>query len=134
MRRTVFADAGYYLALLNDHDQYARQAVEFTTAFRGRFVTTTAVLTEVGNSLSRSPFRSTFAAFIASLRRSPRIEIVPESSPLWDEALDLYAARPDKTWSLTDCVSFVVMRSRSLTEAATPDHHFEQAGFAILLK
>jgi predicted nucleic acid-binding protein len=46
----------------------------------------------------------------------------------------LYRGRPDKEWSLTDCISFVVMGERSLTEALTSDHHFEQAGFTALLK
>jgi len=48
--------------------------------------------------------------------------------------LELYARRPDKSWSLTDCISFVVMTDRGLTEALTGDHHFEQAGFRALLR
>jgi hypothetical protein len=134
MKRAVFADAAYYFALLNERDQYAQRAVEFTGSFRGRFITTTAVLTEVGNSLSRGGLRTAFPTFVSSLRRSRRVENVPESPELWDEALQLYADRPDKTWSFTDCISFVVMRERDITEAATADHHFEQAGFTILLK
>jgi len=46
----------------------------------------------------------------------------------------LYASRPDKQWSLTDCISFEIMRERGVTEALTGDHHFEQAGFMALLK
>ena len=46
----------------------------------------------------------------------------------------LYAERPDKDWSLTDCISFVVMRTMDITEALTGDRHFEQAGFTALLK
>ena len=46
----------------------------------------------------------------------------------------LYAERPDKDWSLTDCISFVVMRKMDITEALTGDRHFEQAGFTALLK
>jgi predicted nucleic acid-binding protein len=42
--------------------------------------------------------------------------------------------RHDKAWSLTDCTSFVVMRQHRLTEALTTDHHFEQAGFKMLLR
>jgi hypothetical protein len=51
-----------------------------------------------------------------------------------DRGLALYAARPDKEWSLTDCVSFLVMQDHGVTEALTADHHFEQAGFVALLK
>ena len=32
------------------------------------------------------------------------------------------------------CISFVVMNERGITDALTSDHHFEQAGFQILLK
>jgi len=48
--------------------------------------------------------------------------------------VELYAERPDKGWSLTDCISFVVMRQQGITQALTGDHHFEQAGFTALLK
>jgi len=45
----------------------------------------------------------------------------------------LYQNRPDKNWSLTDCISFVVMQEHGITEALTADRHFEQAGFVPLL-
>ena len=51
-----------------------------------------------------------------------------------ERGLALYDARPDKQWSLTDCISFLVMQDRRITEALTGDHHFEQAGFTALLK
>jgi predicted nucleic acid-binding protein len=49
-------------------------------------------------------------------------------------ARTFFSVRPDKEWSLTDCISFVVMNERGITDALTSDHHFEQAGFQILLK
>lgn len=42
--------------------------------------------------------------------------------------------RPDKDWSLTDCISFLVMKDFGLTDAFTADHHFEQAGFTAWLR
>ena len=45
----------------------------------------------------------------------------------------LFAARPDKEWSLTDSTSFTVMGEQGLTEVLTSDHHFRQAGFVTLL-
>ena len=48
--------------------------------------------------------------------------------------MDLYDSRNDKQWSLTDCISFVVMQDYEITDALTGDHHFEQAGFRALLR
>jgi hypothetical protein len=54
-------------------------------------------------------------------------------SGLFERGLSLYLRRMDKDWSLTDCVSFVVMEEMALTDALTGDRHFEQAGFHVLL-
>ena len=59
------------------------------------------------------------------------------SSPIrhsGERGLALYRARPDKAWSLIDCISFMVMTERGITEALTGDHHFEQAGFRAPLR
>jgi hypothetical protein len=69
-----------------------------------------------------------------SLETDPKVDIVPVSEPLYARALQLYCERPDKEWGLTDCVSFLVMRDRSLSEALTTDEHFQQAGFRALLR
>jgi predicted nucleic acid-binding protein len=58
---------------------------------------------------------------------------MPLSDELTAEGLRLIAARPDKQWSLTDCVSFVVMQCERIADAPTGDRHFEQAGFRTLL-
>jgi predicted nucleic acid-binding protein len=67
------------------------------------------------------------------LRHSPDIEVVPVDSALLDRAVALYGARMDKEWGLTDCISFVVMQERGLTNTLTADRHFLQAGFHNLL-
>ena len=60
--------------------------------------------------------------------------IVPASTELLTRGIQFYRERPDKEWSLTDCISFVVMAEKGLSEALTGDRHFEQAGFKPLLK
>jgi predicted nucleic acid-binding protein len=59
--------------------------------------------------------------------------IVGADNDYFDRGLERFARRPDKEWSFTDCISFVVMEDKGLTDALTADHHFEQAGFTILL-
>ncbi len=58
--------------------------------------------------------------------------IAGPSDSLYQSGLELYSKRPDKIWSLTNCISFAVMREPGLEEALTGDHHFTQAGFRTL--
>jgi predicted nucleic acid-binding protein len=101
---------------------------------QGAVVTTEFVLLEVGNFFCRGNGRAIFQTMIENLRIAEDIEIVPACADLFTKGFALFTSRPDKEWSLTDCISFVVMQERGLIEALTADHHFEQAGFVALLK
>lgn len=68
------------------------------------------------------------------LRADPNATIAPPSQTLFDQGLEFYADRPDKGWTLTDCISFVVMQQHGISQALTGDRHFEQAGFQALLR
>ena len=74
------------------------------------------------------------STFCRTSRSDPNVHIIPASHDLFQQGCELYFKRPDKNWSLTDCTSFVVMKEYGLTDALTTDHHFEQAGFTVLLK
>jgi predicted nucleic acid-binding protein len=130
----VFADTFYFLALLNPSDKTHQRSLEFTTAFQGRLVTTAWVLTELADALCRPPDRERIGQFIERLRTKPEMRLAAAEEALFDAGFQLYRQRPDKEWSLTDCISFVVMQREAITEALTGDHHFEQAGFIALLK
>jgi len=74
---------------------------------------------------------------VQAIRRfnsSPSITIVPQTNKLFMAAFALYAKVPDKQWSLTDCASFEIMRSKKITEALAHDKHFQQAGFQSLMR
>ncbi len=130
----VFADTFYYLALLSDSDVAHERAVRLSRSLPGRTVTTSWVLTEVADALAAPDLRHLFVALYDSLHGNPNVTIIPPTAELFDAGVGLYAKRPDKAWSLTDCISFVVMQRHRLTEALTGDHHFEQAGFRAMLK
>ena len=102
-------------------------------ARRIKMITTRAVLLEFGNSLANPQLRIRAIRTLESFEHDPHIEIVPLSEELFGEAFDLFRHRMDKAWGLTDCISFVVMREREISEALTADEHFEQAGFVALL-
>jgi predicted nucleic acid-binding protein len=132
--KRVFADTYYFLALLNPKDEWHEISLEFTSHLDRSFLTTAWVMTELANSLSRGRNRQLFLELFKELQNDPRVTILPPSAELYHRGLDLYALRLDQDWSLTDCISFEVMQQSDLTEALTADHHFEQAGFSILLK
>jgi len=97
-------------------------------------VTTEFILLELGNACARAGDHADFLALVAGMRASPRVKIIPLSSELFNRGLARMRERSDKNWSLTDCISFVVMEDEGLRGALTGDQHFEQAGFKALLK
>ena len=130
----VFADTAYYVAEVNPKDSLHALARAFTFGYSGRIVTTEFVLVEVAPFLVRGQGRKAYIDLIRNLRNDPLTTILPASSDYFDRGVELFAARPDKEWSLTDCISFEVMTELELTDALTADQHFEQAGFRPLLK
>jgi predicted nucleic acid-binding protein len=87
-----------------------------------------------GRCLAETDGRHIVRNLLADLEADPRVELVLPEPVLWRRGVDLYADRPDKEWSLTDCLSFVIMKDRGLTDALTADHRFIQAGFPALLR
>jgi predicted nucleic acid-binding protein len=129
----IFADASFYLAIINERDELHAKAQLVAQQVVGSLVTTEFVLLEVANFCSRGKQRSVFTRLVANLRSAVAVEIAPASAELFQRGLILFASRGDKKWSLTDCTSFVIMQERGIAEALTADHHFEQAGFMALL-
>lgn len=132
----LFLDASYAIALGSPQDQYhvpATRLAEKIGAERTSIVTTRAVLLEVGDEFSKRLRRSSALALLGSIDGNPYVEVTPLSDELYERGLKFFQRHRDKDWSLTDCISFVVMRERGLTDALTADRHFRQAGFRPLL-
>jgi predicted nucleic acid-binding protein len=135
--KTVFADTGYWVAILNSDDGLHQTAVSVTAALSSlRIVTSEMVFTEVLNSFSKQGafLRQNAVTLIQQSIRKLNVEIILQTSDLFHEALNLYQQRLDQAWSLTDCASFCIMQQRNILEALTHDRHFEQAGFIALLR
>lgn len=129
----VFIDTSYFLALVNSRDKYHEAAKKAAATIAPPFVTSDAVLFELGNALARPPQRTLAIRALQQIRADPKIEIVHIDPDLFAQTIAFYRSRPDKGWGLTDCSSFVIMRQRGLVEALTADKHFEQAGYTVLL-
>ena len=133
--KTVFADTGYWIAVLNPRDDWHGRAIEASRALgKPRLITTEMVLDELLAALSKVPVRGLAISGAQAIRNNPNTEVVPQTSIQFSEAFDLYRRMPDKDWSLTDCASFSLMKQRGISEALAHDHHFEQAGFTALLR
>lgn len=135
MNRTEWsADTGYWPALANSGDALHERARLLSAALPSTLVTTEAILLEVGDALALARFRSIAVVMIREIRQDADIVVVKLDDDLSERALALYAARSDKTWGITDCISFRVMQDRGITEALAYDQHFVQAGFRALLR
>ena len=135
--RFVFADTGYWVALLNPQDDLHSKATHLSKSLQPvHIVTSEVVLTEVLNDFSKRGefFRNLAIRLIERLRSHANTTIIPQSSQQFDEALQLYSQRPDKEWSQTDCASFNIMGENGMTEALAYDKHFAQAGFVALMR
>lgn len=133
----VFADAGYWVALLNPGDNLHQKAIDLEQSLQPvHMITSEMVLTEVLNDFSKRGeyLRELVTQFVRSLRSHPNITIVPQTTEQFEKALILYAQRQDKQWSHTDCVSFNIMQENGISEALAYDKHFAQAGFTALMR
>jgi len=132
----IFADAGYWIALLSPKDALHEKA-KLTSASLGRtrIITSEVVLAEVLNAFARKGdlLRRTACVLVDKIRSNPNAEIVPMTSRAFTHALERYRSRADKTWGLTDCASFLIMEEKGITEALSGDRDFQQAGFRALL-
>jgi predicted nucleic acid-binding protein len=135
--RTVFADTCYWIALLNPRDQTHDIAIRVSKGLTdSRTVTTEEVLTELLNYFgARGPyFRSAAAKLVERMQADRSIQILPQTHDGFLAGVRLYQGRPDKGYSLTDCISMETMRRGGLREVLTNDEHFTQEGFTCLLK
>ncbi len=134
MKPALFIDTSYFLALVNRRDKYHQVAKAVAAQIEPPFVTSDAVLFELGNALAKPPHRALGIRALQQIRADVAIEVVHVAPDLFAQTMAFYEARPDKAWGLTDCSSFVIMQQRQLREVLTADKHFEQAGFTRLLQ
>lgn len=134
--RIAFADAFYWLALLDPRDAH-HAAANSALRNRGidRLVTTDGVFTELLAAMSGrgAPTRQKAVAVVRGLLDNPKVEVLPQTRESFLSGLRLYEARTDKEYSLVDCISMEIMRERGISEVLTRDHHFAQGGFTLLL-
>jgi uncharacterized protein len=133
----VFLDTSFAIALSSVTDLSHLRAVKLADQIeinKTRLVTTQAILLEIGNALSKQRYRAAAIQLLESLETDSSIEVVLLTNSLYQSAFNLFKQRKDKEWGLVDCISFIVMQNREITDALTADIHFQQAGFRALLR
>jgi len=130
----VLLDTSGLLCYIHHNELQHQEAVQFLSSTNKKFLTHSYVLAElIALALIRRFPRPAVLAFVMDLLDNPDIETVWVDEQLHREAMKLLMERQDKTYSLCDAVSFVLMRQRGMIEALTTDRHFEQEGFVKLL-
>lgn len=133
--RVLFADAFYWIALLNPKDENYLKVKAFNrTLTRTRLVTTDEVLTEFLNFYSsyNAQIRRHAVQRIDDILGNNNVKVIPQNHESFLSGLLLYKQRLDKGYSLTDCISMVTMRKLEINEVLTHDKHFKQEGFIVL--
>ncbi len=131
-----FADTQFFVALINPRDQWHKRALEVeANLIEPFFVTTEGILTEVLTFFCEygAEARLKAAATVELILSEANTEVITITHELFLEGMNLYKQRPDKSYSLTDCVSMNICRERGITEVLTHDHHFTQEGFIVLM-
>jgi predicted nucleic acid-binding protein len=133
----VFADTFYWIALVDFNDNAHHRAMALTSQLSDALlVTTDEVLTECLTFFANAsmPLRLKAVAAVREILNDPGIRVLPQSRTSFLSGMELYEARPDKGYSLTDCISMQTMRREGITDALTNDKHFEQEGFRALFR
>jgi uncharacterized protein len=131
----IFVDTSAWLALADSHDRDHSRATEFhKRILRGEFgkqVTTNYVLTETLTIIRRRIGLTQAIALATAVRGGKEVGVFWVEPVHHGEAIELMAHRADKEWSVTDCSSFVIMRSLGIQDSFTFDRDFAQAGFSV---
>lgn len=134
--RAVFADTFYWVALVNPRDDRYPDATAIDDSLASATVfTTDEVLSEFLTFFAEDRrLRNRAVLTVSELLQDPGVRVIPQSRRSFLDGLELYRSRPDKGYSLIDCISMQTMRRHSITEALTNDRHFEQEGFRALFR
>src|SRR5437763_35256 len=128
-----FVDTWLLIASNNRFDAYHHRAVRLARAIQpSHLITHDAILTELLAYFSAQGARLRAQAVEIARRSLREYDVVHVDQLLFRSALDLYAARPDKEYSLVDCISMTLMRERGIRHVLTNDHHFRQEGFEVV--
>jgi len=135
--KPIFVDTSALIALGNKRDAFHLPAIRIKEELKQtnrHLVTTSAILLEFGNSFSSVTLKPVAIKFLEAIRQSKKWNCIDINDVILKKGFESYKKMADKEWGLVDCTSIVLAKEMGIQEIFTTDHHFEQAGFTILLK
>lgn len=133
--RILFADTFYWIAILNPKDEWHSKVIKFSNTLTDyKLIVTDEIIDEIFNFFAKhgKQMREKVYQLSQAISKDPNIEIITPTPSIRQAGIELYGKRLDKGYSLTDCISIVVMKDRNIPEVLTHDYHFTQEGFTII--
>jgi predicted nucleic acid-binding protein len=137
MNNHVFVDTSALIVIGNKRDAFHSQAIEVNGRLvrsNSIFVTSNAVLLEFGNAFSTTNLKPFSIRLIDAVMQSKKWKSIIIDENIMSRGFELYKQMADKDWGFVDCTSIVLAKFLGIKDVFSTDHHFEQAGFTILLK
>lgn len=134
MSKTVFVDTSAWFAGIAKNDQYNEPAIKYRDHLlksNTRIITSNLIIHETTMLLERKVSKKEAIRFLRIILKDSRIEIIHADEDIEQEAYDLYQKYKDQDFSITDCISFVMIRRFRISHCFTFDHHFSTMGFAV---
>ncbi len=135
--KLIFADTFYWIALINPRDNWHFIDLNYAQKYTDDYlITTDGIVDETLNYFATKGaiMRRKALATYFQIRQEPNMEIISYTPQLRQAGIQLFDERPDKGYSLTDCISMIVMKQRRIAEVLTHDKHFTQENFRILFQ
>ena len=135
--KAIFADTGYWIASTDPRDELHEKARQVAQQYKSRrIITSELVLVEFMDGMAKRGVwgRQKAVELIERVHNDPNVDIVPMTTEQFRAALRRYWRHLDQRWSLTDCVSFLIMERLLLRDALAHDRDFAAAGFRPLLR
>ncbi|MDD1443728.1 PIN domain nuclease [Dolichospermum sp. ST_sed3] len=125
MIKLVFVVTAALIAIGNNRDFFHFQAIDINEKLKQskvNFVTTSAILFELGNAFSPINLKSTAIKLIEAIRKSNKWNYINIDEKLFDKGFELYKLMKDKEWGLVDCISIIIAKDMGIDEIFTTDH------------
>jgi hypothetical protein len=133
--KIIFADSFYWIALLSPKDTWHSRVIEWSQSSPDvSLVITDGIIDEIFAHFSKQGdiLRGKVIELYQNILDEPNIQLIAYNQELRQAGIELYQKRSDKGYSLTDCISMIIMKKLNISEVLTNDKHFSQEGFTIL--